>query len=440
MGSLYLLPTDYCWFGLLLLALFYSFWARHQHIHRTAWTHVISHRLTLIALILLGCMALITTLDSIHFMGTKPPLTGQIYSLIDQSLYTLTSPETTYSQPFATHLFQTSTLTQSLSSNTLKHIAPFQNTGDVLKALYTILGLTGLVMAVLSGFIGFWKYRSTDADLNIFLKIWRMPIMPLLTLFFLLIISSLVLSQHYHILGTDQVGHDVFYQCIKSIRTGLLIGSLTTCFILPCALILGLSAGFFGGLIDDLIQLIYTTLSAIPGVLLISTAVLTLQVLMSTHADRFASMVERADVRLLALCFILGLNGWTPLARLLRAEALKLREMAYIDAAWLMGLKRIQIIFKHIVPNVMHLVLMTMILDFSGLVLAEAVLSYVGVGVDPTTYSWGNMINAARLELARSPVVWWPLSSAFFFMLLLVWSANSVADRLRLSLNPYSTD
>jgi len=142
----------------------------------------------------------------------------------------------------------------------------------------------------------------------------------------------------------------------------------------------------------------------------------------------------------LALCFILGLTGWTPLARLLRAEALKLREMAYIDAAWLMGLKRIQIIFKHIVPNVMHLVLMTMILDFSGLVLAEAVLSYVGVGVDPTTYSWGNMINAARLELARSPVVWWPLSSAFFFMLLLVWSANSVADRLRLSLNPYSTD
>ena len=75
-------------------------------------------------------------------------------------------------------------------------------------------------------------------------------------------------------------------------------------------------------------------------------------------------------------------------------------------------------------------------LDFSGLVLAEAVLSYIGVGVDPTSYSWGNMINGARLELARAPVVWWPLFSAFLFMFVLVLAVNILSDAVRDALDP----
>ncbi|MBT8007419.1 MAG: ABC transporter permease subunit, partial [Gammaproteobacteria bacterium] len=91
---------------------------------------------------------------------------------------------------------------------------------------------------------------------------------------------------------------------------------------------------------------------------------------------------------------------------------------------------------RHILPNVMHVVLISIVLDFSGLVLAEAVLSYVGVGVDPTMYSWGNMINGARLEMAREPVVWWTLLASFLFMFVMVLAANLFSDVVREAFDP----
>ena len=87
----------------------------------------------------------------------------------------------------------------------------------------------------------------------------------------------------------------------------------------------------------------------------------------------------------------------------------------------------------------MHIVLIAVVLDFSGLVLAEAVLSYVGVGVDPITISWGNMINSARLEMARDPVVWWSLIAAFVFMFTLVLAANLFSDAVRDAFDPRIT-
>jgi peptide/nickel transport system permease protein len=107
------------------------------------------------------------------------------------------------------------------------------------------------------------------------------------------------------------------------------------------------------------------------------------------------------------------------------------RTQEYVLAARVLGLGKMSIIFKHIIPNLMHIIIISIVLDFSGLVLAEAVLSYIGVGVDPTTYSWGNMINSARMELGRDPVVWWNLVGAFFMMFTLVLAANIFADGVR---------
>ena len=257
-------------------------------------------------------------------------------------------------------------------------------------------------------------------------------------LLFFLMLTLILLADNYHVLGTNQIGQDVFYETIKSIRTGMLIGVLTTLFMLPFALILGTVAGYFGGWIDDIIQYLYTTLSSIPGVLLISAFVLVLQVYISHHQALFPTLIERADMRLLALCAILGLTSWSGLCRLLRGETLKLREQEYVIAAKALGVKPLRIVLRHIIPNVMHIVLITLVLDFSGLVLAEAVLSYVGVGVDPTMMSWGNMINSSRLELAREPVVWWPLFSAMIFMFIFVLSANLFADTVRDAFDPRS--
>jgi len=205
---------------------------------------------------------------------------------------------------------------------------------------------------------------------------------------------------------------------------------------LPPAIILGLMAGYYKGRVDDIIQYVYTTINAIPGILLIAALVLILQVYMDENAQNYASSLERSDLKLLLLCVILALTSWTGLCRLIRAETLKLSELEYVKAAKVFGVANLKILFGHLMPNVMHLVLISIVLDFSGLVLIEAILSYIGVGVDATTMSWGNMINAARLELSADPIVWWPLVSSFIFMFGLVLSANLFADRVRQVFDP----
>jgi peptide/nickel transport system permease protein len=238
------------------------------------------------------------------------------------------------------------------------------------------------------------------------------------------------------VFGTDKVGQDVLYLSLKSVRTALIIGTLTTLVMLPFAVALGIMAGYLGGWVDDVIQYLYTVLNAIPGVLLIAAAVLMMQVVIDTHPEWFSTAAERADARLLALCMILGITSWTGLCRLLRGETLKLRELEYVQAARAFGVGTGAILRRHVLPNVMHIVMIALVMDFSGLVLAEAVLSYVGIGVDPATISFGTMINAARAELARDPMVWWSLMAAFVFMFVLVLSANLFADVVRDAFDP----
>ena len=118
------------------------------------------------------------------------------------------------------------------------------------------------------------------------------------------------------------------------------------------AIFLGIFAGYIGGLIDDIIQYIYTTLNSIPSVLLIASAILMLQVYMSNNPLEFENIYERADLRLFFLCMILGLTSWTGLCRLLRGESMKLREVEYVQASQTFGLKKISIIIQtYIVKN-----------------------------------------------------------------------------------------
>ncbi|HMK66665.1 MAG TPA: ABC transporter permease, partial [Thermodesulfobacteriota bacterium] len=315
---------------------------------------------------------------------------------------------------------------------------------DILLRVFSGLGLALLFWAgsaflfirILAGYrsIGFKKCLAQVLEGTAGIP-WKPALLTLLGLM-LLIFPSALLCFKYHLLGTDKVGQDVFYMSLKSIRTGLVIGTLTTLVMLPFAVLLGMMAGFFRGWIDDLIQYVYTTLNSIPAVLLIAAAVLMIQVHMDSHPELFETVSARADLRLLFLCMILGITSWTGLCRLLRGETLKLREMEYIQAAQAFGVSNLRIITRHLLPNVMHIVMITMVMDFSGLVLAEAVLSYVGVGVDPSMISFGNMINSARLEMAREPMVWWSLASAFFFMFLLVLSANLFSDAVRDAFDP----
>ncbi len=248
----------------------------------------------------------------------------------------------------------------------------------------------------------------------------------------------LKLGAVYHILGTDKVGVDVLYQSLKAIRTGILIGALSTLLTLPFAIGFGISAGYFKGWVDDVIQYIYTTLISIPDILLIAAAVLVLDVYIEAHSESFSLFIQRADFKFLTLCFILGVTSWTGLCRLLRAETLKVSQLDYVQAAQAFGVGHAGIIVRHILPNVMHLVLISVVLNFSSFVLAESVLSYIGVGVDASIVSWGNMINGARQELSRDPTVWWTITAAFIWMFVLVLSANLFADKVRDVFDPRS--
>ena len=246
----------------------------------------------------------------------------------------------------------------------------------------------------------------------------------------------LVLWPFYHVLGTDQTGNDILYQALKSVRTAIVIGSVATIATLPFAVLLGVLAGYFKGWVDDLIQYTYTVLSSIPSVLLIAACVLLIQGFVDSHPDVFVTGLERADVRLFLLAAVLGLTGWASLARLLRAETFKLVELDYVQAARAFGVSHWGIMRRHILPNVLHIVLIVSVLDFSGLVLLEAVLSYVGVGVDPTTYSFGTMINSARNELARDPAIWWNLLAGFVFMVVMVLSLQLFASGVQDAFDP----
>lgn len=249
---------------------------------------------------------------------------------------------------------------------------------------------------------------------------------------------AVALSGPYHLLGTDLTGNDVLYQCLKSIRTAFVIGSLATLATLPLAVGLGLLAGYFRGWVDEAIQYLYTVLSSVPNVLLIAALVLMVQVFLDKHPELFETGAERADLKLFMLCLVLGLTGWATLARLLRAESLKLRELEYVQAATAFGIGHGRILTRHIFPNVAHLMLIVTVLEFSSLILYEAVLSYVGVGVDPSMNSFGGMINLARVEMSRDPVVWWSFASAFAFMVTLVLAANLFADGVRDAFDPRS--
>lgn len=445
--------TDALVFLLVIGAMAFVFWIRHDEQSRATWRAVFRRPMAMSAFVILMFFVIIGVFDSMHFkVPKKNGHNGQqyystkVYSVLDKMLWPLGQQyERTYSKPFALRAYSKSVI--NTPQGDVRDFASLQFAGKSLSApqdkirdiiMRTLIGAgIGIVIwLLLVGLMRVFGKKALQSNQSVAMRQFS------ITLLFIVLLSSIALklSGNYHIFGTDKVGKDVFFEAIKSIRTGLVIGTVTTVVMLPFAIMLGAMAGYFRGWIDDVIQYVYTTLSSVPGVLLISASVLALQVYISNNQTMFPTLESRADARLLALCLILGVTSWTGLCRLLRAETLKLREMDFVRASLSMGVHKLRIITRHIVPNIMHIVLITVVLDFSALVLAEAVLSYVGVGVDPTTMSWGNMINSARLDLAREPIVWWPLLAAFIFMFTLVLSANLFADAVRDAFDPRLRD
>jgi len=478
--SLVFLTMSYAWYGVIFnvkaeylntdvliyflvcgFIIFVSYIRQQPHLAEP-WKLVFKNKIAMSSAVVLCFFIVVGLMDSIHFRTTvnsnqtSVSYSANMVSLLDVSLeYIKNKTEKTYSAPFSAFSYSKENFVNEKGVKyrdypRLKYAgAHLNNPGieinsDLIKKFFFGLILGVLISLLVVSLAVLIISRITDYSfIKTFTKIFNgqfyLPWNVMLLTASAIITISVVLfymSTYYHVMGTDKVGQDVFYLTLKSIRTGLVIGTLTTLIMLPFAIALGVLAGYYKGIVDDIIQYIYTTLNSIPGILLIVAVMLAIDVYIENHADLFETAIERADIKLLALCAVLGITSWTGLCRLLRGEVFKLRELEYIQAAKALGVSNIKIIISHIVPNVMHIVLIVVVLDFSGLVLAEAVLAYIGVGVDPSTISWGNMINSARLELAREPVVWWSLISAFSFMFALVLAANLFSDAIRDAFDP----
>ncbi|NND66781.1 MAG: ABC transporter permease [Halioglobus sp.] len=414
------------------------------------WSQVFGTRLGMVTFTVIVTYVGVALLDSLHFRKALEPPPGaptdevfydnRVTSVLDLMLGGMGERfERTYSAPFALKSFEKFNMKDDKGRVTrdfppLKYAGvhlddPADKAGDIITRTITAL-LIGLALSALiilpqwlwlrASPYPWWSSWVVQAAV-ICLGTWLV-----------------VISRYYHILGTDLGGTDVAYLSLKGIRTGVLLGTLATLIMLPIAVTLGVMAGYFKGWVDDVVQYLYTTLSSIPGILLIAASVLLFQVYIDLNPDSFAIGIEKADARFVALCFILGVTSWSSLCRLIRAETLKISQLEYVQAAHAFGVSHLRILVRHILPNVVHIILITFVLDFSALVLAEAVLSYIGVGIDPEMASWGNMINGARSELSRQPPVWWTLTGAFFFMFALVLAANLFADLVRDAFDPRS--
>jgi len=202
---------------------------------------------------------------------------------------------------------------------------------------------------------------------------------------------------------------------LKGARVALLLGGLTSLIVIPLALLFGMSAGYFGGRIDDAVFFAISTLSSIPTLLLLIALIVAL---------------GRGPVQ---VCFAMGVTSWVGFSRVIRGETLKLRELDYVAAARALGASDARILLRHVLPNVMHLVVITFVLLFSGMVLTEAILAFLGIGLDG---SWGQMIDQARDELARDPIIVWNLAAASAALFGLILSVNLVGDAIRDILDP----
>ncbi len=442
-----LLATDVLVWLLVAAAAAYGLHCRrHEHL-AAPWARVFSSPAAIASTVVLAFYFGAGLLDSLHFRPQLPqkPDAGQkvysveVLSVLDWTLAHLRGrTEKTYSAPLAIRSFAREQV--ELPGGKIAREFPRLQFGgahlakeghwasDVGWRVFKGLGFAAAILLAAAIGMRILRVRWPEVPWNA--AVWALGGL------LVLLVPALVLSGGYHVLGTDKVGNDVFYQALKSIRTSLVIGTVTTLVLLPLGIALGIMAGYFRGWVDDVIQYLYTTLNSIPGVLLIAASVLMMQVVIDRHPEWFATAAHRADAKLLVLCAILGLTSWTGLARLLRGETLKLSELEYIQAAHALGVRGGRVISRHILPNVAHIVIIAMVMDFSGLVLAEAVLSYVGVGVDPSTSSFGTMINSARMEMSREPVVWWALATAFGFMFVLVLAANLLADAVRDGFDP----
>jgi peptide/nickel transport system permease protein len=216
--------------------------------------------------------------------------------------------------------------------------------------------------------------------------------------------------------GADRLGRDVLAKAVKGAQVSIFVGVSAALLATLIGTLLGAVAGFFGGKVGDLLEWVYNVFTAVPGILLIFA---------------FAAVFGRG---IGSVVLILGLAGWTGIYRLVRAEFIKHAVRDYVRSAEAIGASTASRMFKHILPNVSHVVLVQLSIHVVGFIKSEVILSYLGLGVGVDQVSWGTMLAEAQSELILGH--WWQLVAATLFMAVFVTAFSLMTDALRDALDP----
>ncbi len=230
--------------------------------------------------------------------------------------------------------------------------------------------------------------------------------------------ARLVAPSAAHWFGTDELGRDILSRVIYGARISMLVGSCVVAASLTLGLILGSIAGYYGGAIDRVLNVVVmNAFMSFPGILL---------------AIAFVAFLGPGVFNLI---LALSIGGWVGYARLVRAQVLAVREREFVEAARALGASDLRIVVRHILPNIIQPIIVQAAIGMAGAILAEATMSFLGLGVPPPTASWGSMLNDARSHLFDSPhLVLFPAAA----VMLAVLSFNFIGDGLRDYLDPRS--
>lgn len=216
-------------------------------------------------------------------------------------------------------------------------------------------------------------------------------------------------------MGTDNLGRDVGLRLAQGARIAFHVGIMTSLIAIPLGVLLGALGGYFGGKIDSVVVWLCASVASMPGLLFILAI----------------SLVVGKG--LAGIYMGIGLTTWVGVCRTIRAEVMKHRDRAYVQAARVLGYSHARILFRHILPNVAHIILIQFSIRFPSAVSTEVFISFLGIGVQGEP-SWGVMINNARLRLWQG--VWWEMAFSTLAIFLMVLSFNHLADWLRDRLDP----
>jgi peptide/nickel transport system permease protein len=304
----------------------------------------------------------------------------------------------------------------SLSQNTSDQ--PLSNRSRAINRFFkhrmAVIGSLILLSIILFVTVGAFFYSEADANYNDVTRMLQPP-------------------SREHPFGTDTIGRDVFARTIYGGQISLLIAVTAVMVSITVGTFFGVISGYYGGILDALLMRLTEAMLSIPSLLLLLVM-----------AKYFAGKIPTQQLfgrsfsgSVIVIVVIIGLTSWMSLTRLIRANVLSLREMEFVSAAKALGATDTHIITRHVLPNTIAPIIVATTLGVAAAILSEAYISFLGLGVQPPTATWGNMLETARRYISEAPWLW---IFPGLLIVLTVMSINFVGDGLRDALDPRSKD